>query len=308
MLQTDQPLRLGTRASPLAMAQANSVREALIAAHGWNKDRIEIVPMVASGDRIQDRALADVGGKALWTKELDFALANREIDFAVHSMKDVETARPDAFTIAAILERADVRDRLIGIDTIAALPSGAVFGTSAPRRRAQILRMRPDLEIALLRGNVQTRLAKVQSGDVSATLLAAAGLDRLGLFDTGAAISIEELLPAPAQGAIGIETLVANGATKDLIAAINHFDTYSCVMTERALLRQLSGDCRSPIAALARIDGPSILLQAEIYSPDGAEMVCGQQRCTAGTHDGAIALANDLLARASPNIVATFGR
>jgi hydroxymethylbilane synthase len=181
----DKPLKLGTRASPLALAQAHLVRTALLKTHGWTEDRVEIVAMTASGDRVQDRPLAEVGGKALWTKELDRALFNGDIDFAVHSMKDVETIRPTELEIVAMLPRADARDRLIGVDRLADLPTGARIGTSAPRRTAQLLRARPDLKIVLFRGNVATRLSKLDAGDADATLLAAAGLDRLGMTDIG---------------------------------------------------------------------------------------------------------------------------
>ena len=164
MTTSDRPLRLGTRASPLAMAQAHMVRDALLSAHGWGADRVEIIPFTASGDRILDRALAEVGGKALWTKELDRALVDGVIDFAVHSMKDVETLRPPEISLVAMLLRADVRDRLIGAESLAALKPGAIVGTSAPRRTAQVLRARPDVKVVLFRGNVATRLAKLAAG------------------------------------------------------------------------------------------------------------------------------------------------
>ena len=202
-----RPLRLGTRGSPLALAQAHLVAGALRAAHGWNEEAVEIVPITTTGDVIQDRPLAEIGGKLLWTKELDRCLIDGRTDFSVHSMKDVETIRPEAFTIAAYLPREDTADRLIGADSLDALRQGAVVGTSSPRRKAQLLARRPDLEIVPIRGNVQTRLSKVGS-EVDATLLAAAGLNRLGMNDVG--VPIRELLPAPAQGAVGIEVLAAN--------------------------------------------------------------------------------------------------
>ena len=282
MAYPDKPLRLGTRASPLAMAQAYKVRDALCAAHGWSHDAIEIKPVIASGDKILDRALAEVGGKALWTKELDVSLLSGEIDFAVHSMKDVETERPAAFMIAAMLERGDVRDRIIGVERPDALPVGARVGTSAPRRTAQLLRLRPDLKITLFRGNVATRLAKLKAAEADATLLAAAGLDRLGMFDTGTAIPVDVMLPAPSQGAIGIETLVSNASVNACIAAINHAATHYGVSAERAVLAALSGDCRSAIAALAVMDGDRITLRAEIFSPDGLLHVAGAAHCAAG--------------------------
>ncbi len=303
------PLRLGTRASPLALAQAHLVRDALCAAHDWPENAIEIVAMTASGDRIQDRALADVGGKALWTKELDAALDAGNIDFAVHSMKDVETLRPPEFMIAAMLERADPRDRLVGGASVAALPQGARVGTSSPRRSAQLRRKRPDLEILLFRGNVATRLAKLDRGEADATLLAAAGLDRLGFAGLGAAISMKDMLPAPAQGAVGIECLARRDDIGGLIATISHADTFDCVMAERAWLEALGADCHSSVAAHARIDGGRISFSAELLLPDGSECVTGSFACTRGEEFAAAARsAEDMLARASSELRACFAR
>jgi len=299
------PLRLGTRGSPLALTQARMVAAALCEAHGWTGDAIEIVAIRTSGDRIQDRPLAEVGGKALWTKELDRALTGGEIDFAVHSMKDVETIRPPEIAIAAMLPRADVRDRLIGANAIAALPPRAVVGTSSPRRSAQLRRERPDVTITLFRGNVDTRLAKLTAGEADATLLAAAGLDRLDRPEIGHAIPIGTMLPAPAQGAVGIETLAANAEVRTALAAIDHPATSACVNAERALLAALGADCRSPVAALATLDGGELLLRAEILTEDGAECVCGETRSAADV-GGPAALARDLLDRASPRLRALF--
>ncbi|MBJ6122741.1 hydroxymethylbilane synthase [Sphingomonas mollis] len=289
--------RLGTRGSPLALTQAGMVRDALCAAHGWTPDMVETVVIRTTGDRVQDRALADIGGKALWTKELDRALLAGELDAAVHSMKDVETVRPAAIRIAAMLPRADVRDRLIGVDSIDALPPGAVVGTSSPRRRAQLLRHRPDLQIVLFRGNVDTRLAKLAAGEVDATLLAAAGLDRLGRIDTGTAVPTAAMLPAPAQGAVGIEVRTDDGEALERIAAIDDPATHACVVAERALLTVLRADCHSPVAALASLSGEMLLLRGELLSEDGAEQVSGYVEGTDGATLGA-ALAADLLARA----------
>lgn len=302
-----KPLRLGTRASPLAMAQASLVRDRLLAAHGWDQSHVEICPVVASGDKILDRALAEVGGKALWTKELDQWLVSGDIDFSVHSMKDVETRRPDAFIIAAMLERADVRDRLIGAESVSALPQAARVGTSAPRRRAQLLSQRPDLEICLFRGNVQTRLAKLDAGEAQATLLAAAGLERLGMTDFGAPVAVEEMLPAPSQGAIGIETLKSNHDVLRWLAPINHLSTFNCVNAERALLARLSGDCRSPVAGLAVISGADIWLRAEIYSADGKHRETGSIMFETEDEMAPARLAEALLERAHPDIRANFG-
>ncbi|HEV7659026.1 MAG TPA: hydroxymethylbilane synthase [Allosphingosinicella sp.] len=286
------PLRIGTRGSPLALAQARLVAEALRAAHGWGEDAIEIVPITTSGDVIQDRPLAEVGGKALWTKELDACLAGGRTDVSVHSMKDVETIRPEALAIAAMLERADTRDRLIGADSLDALPDGARVGTSSPRRTAQLLARRPDLDCATIRGNVQTRLAKVESGEFDATLLAAAGLDRLGI---AAGVPLD-LLPAPAQGAIGVEILAGRDDLRALLSAIDHGPTSEAVAAERAFLAFLGGDCHSAVAARAS----GALVKAEILSADGREVQAGEGEPAA--------LARDLLARASPALRAMFGR
>jgi hydroxymethylbilane synthase len=296
------PLRIGTRASPLALAQAHMAAAALAKAHALAPEALEIVAMTATGDKIQDRALAEVGGKALWTRELDAALDAGVIDVAVHSLKDVETIRDARFALGAMLERADPRDRLVvhgdvKTASIVELPQGARLGTSSPRRAAQVKRLRPDLVTTLLRGNVQTRLAKLADGEVDATLLAAAGLDRLGMNEVGTAQAIDMLLPAASQGAIGIECRADDAATFALLKAIDHAPTHHAVAAERALLAALGGDCRSPIAAHAhwREDG-SLRLDAEIYSEDGAEHVAGHV-LVAGEGDAA-ALAHQLLGEA----------
>ncbi|OWK31728.1 hydroxymethylbilane synthase [Sphingomonas mucosissima] len=295
--------RLGTRGSPLALTQAGMVRDALMAAHGW--DDVEIVVVRTTGDRVQDRALAEIGGKALWTKELDRALLAGEVDACVHSMKDVETIRPADIAIAAVLPRADVRDRLIGAESIEALPQGAVVGTSSPRRRAQLLRRRPDLRIVLLRGNVDSRLGKLAVGDVDATLLAAAGLERLERHDTGIPLSVDMTLPAPAQGAVGVETL-REGPARDLIKVIDCAETHRCVLTERALLAALGATCHSPVAALAAWQDGEITLTAELLDEDGTAHVTGSMSGPAGDPLAA-ALAADLLERAPPTIRRLFG-
>lgn len=284
-----QPLRIGTRGSPLALAQAHMVAAALRASAGVET---EIVPITTTGDMIQDRALAELGGKALWTKELDRALADGRTDLSVHSMKDVETLRPASLVIAAMLERADTRDRLIGAGSLAALPEGARVGTSSPRRTAQLLARRPDLRCAIIRGNVQTRLAKIEAGEYDATLLAAAGLDRLGLA-LGAPL---DLLPAPAQGAIGVELLAERRELGALLAAIDHRPAHEAVRTERAFLAALGGDCHSAVAALAT----GGVVKAEILSADGSEIRAGE-----GEPEE---LAHRLLAEASPALRAMFGR
>ena len=296
--------RLGTRGSPLALTQAGMVRDALCAAHGWRDDEIETVVIRTTGDKVQDRALAEIGGKALWTKELDRALLEREIDASVHSMKDVETIRPAGIAIAAMLPRADVRDRLIGADSVAALRQGAIVGTSSPRRRAQLLRLRPDLEVVLFRGNVDTRLAKLAAGEADATLLAAAGLDRLGR-EVGHAIPTDEMLPAPAQGAVGIEVRAGDETAAVIVGAIDDAATSQCVLAERALLVGLGADCHSPVAALASLAGEMLSIRAELLSEDGALSVEGREEGVDGAAVGA-ALATDLLARAPSAVRALF--
>ena len=304
----DTPLRfrLGTRRSPLAMAQAEEARDRLAAAHGIDPAHIEIVAVTASGDRIQDRALAEIGGKALWTKELDAWLAEGEIDFAVHSAKDVETLRPALFTIGAVLPREDVRDVLVGADSIHALPQGAVVGTSAPRRAAQLLHARPDCKVITFRGNVATRLAKLAAGEADATFLAAAGLKRLGETGTGHPLAAEDWLPAPAQAAILIECRADDARTRSFLAAVDHAPSHASVRAERGLLEGLGGNCHSPIAVLTREDGAELVMRAALYSPDGAEKVEGEARFSRDDLEGPHRLAADLLARAVPAIADHF--
>ena len=304
----DRPLRIGTRQSPLAMAQATMAANALLSVHGWRPDQVELVPMIASGDKIQDRALAEIGGKALWTKELDRALGNGEIDCAVHSMKDVETIRPGEFILAAMLERADVHDRLIGADSIDALAERAVVGTASPRRKAQLLRQRNDLDIRLIRGNVQARLKKIEDGEYDATLLAAAGLKRLDMDDVGAEISNEIMLPAPAQGAIGVEVRSEGSHVRRLMHAISSTNTFRAVTAERLFLEQLTADCHSPVAAMATVDGATIHLRAEILLPDGSQFVDGKASFDTGDVSAPGILADTLLGQASAELKAVFGR
>lgn len=299
------PYRLGTRASPLAMAQAQLAKNALCAAHGWGEDQIEIVAVTTEGDRVLDRPLAEIGGKALWTKPLDAKLLAGEIDFAVHSMKDVETLRPPEIALAAILERADVRDRLIGADSLESLPRGARVGTSSPRRAAQVRRLRRDVEVVEFRGNVATRLARLERGEADATLLAAAGLDRLGSPETGSALAIEVMLPAAAQGAVGIEARSGDVAMLKLLAAIDHAPTRVAVEAERALLQGLSADCHSPVGAHAHWEEGVLVLTAELLSGDGHLHV--RDSAPVGSVQDAHALAQSLLGRAPPELRALFG-
>ena len=300
------PLRLGTRRSPLAMAQAEETRDRLCAAHGWSRDAIEIVAVTASGDKVLDRPLAEIGGKALWTKELDAWLIDGEIDFAVHSLKDVETIRPEAIAIAAILPREDVRDVLVGAASVAALAPGARVGTSAPRRAAQLLHARPDCVVVPFRGNVATRLGKLAAGEADVTLLAAAGLNRLGECGVGHPLDAEEWLPAPGQGAIAIECRSDDAATQALLAAIDHPPSRHAVFAERALLAALGGNCHSPIAVLTRSEGEALSMRAALFSPDGVHRIEGEARFAAGDLAAAGRLADDLLARAPAAIGAHF--
>lgn len=299
-------LRLGTRQSPLAMAQAHEARARLCRAWNWDENAVELVPVVASGDKVLDRPLADIGGKALWTRELDQWLGEGRIDAAVHSLKDVETIRPPEFALAAILPRADRRDRLVGAASIAELPQGAVIGTSAPRRAAQVRHLRPDCQVVLFRGNVATRLAKLAAGEADATFLAAAGLDRLGLISTGHALDTAEWLPAPSQGAIAIECRANDARTRHAISALDHQPSRAEVMAERSFLGALGGTCHSPVAVLCEEAGGKLTLRAALYSPDGAEKVDGSARFRATDAEAPARLAADLLARATPAIAAVF--
>ncbi len=299
-------MRLGTRRSPLAMAQAEEARARLCAAHGWSAGAVELVPVEAGGDKIQDRPLAEIGGKALWTRELDLWLAEGRIDAAVHSLKDVETIRPPELTIAAVLPRADKRDVLIGAASIQALPRGAIVGTSAPRRAAQLLHARPDCTVVSFRGNVATRLAKLEAGEAQATFLAAAGLARLGEEAVGHSLDASEWLPAPAQGAIGIECRTDDRRAREWLAAIEDAPSRAEVMAERALLAALGGSCHSPVAMLCELSGERLAMRAAIYTPDGAEKVAGEANFAVGDEDGPAGLAADLLRRASPGLMAHF--
>lgn len=307
----ENPLRIGTRASPLARAQADMAAEALMAAHDLAPGALEIVPMTATGDRIQDRALAEVGGKALWTKELDYALDAGTIDIAVHSLKDVETWRDARFALVAMLERADPRDKLVlpqgrEAQSIMDLPPGTRLGTSSPRRAAQVRRIRPDIAPMLLRGNVATRLSKLAAGDVDATLLAAAGLNRLGMADIGIAQDIDILLPAASQGAIGIECRSDDEDRIKLLTAVNHAPTFDAVAAERAFLAGVGGDCRSPVAAHARwLDNGTLWLDAEIYSADGHEHVV--RHMLVNGLESVKELAQAMLTDAPPAVRSLFG-
>jgi hydroxymethylbilane synthase len=299
-------LRLGTRNSPLAMAQAYETRDRLCAVHGWAEEAIEIVPVLASGDKVLDRPLSEIGGKALWTKELDQWLGEGRIDLSVHSAKDVETIRPAQFHFPAFLPRADRRDCLVGATSIAAIPQGATVGTSAPRRAAQLLNLRPDCKVVTFRGNVATRLKKLADGEADVTFLAAAGLERLNQSAVGHPLGEDEWIPAAAQGVIAIECRADDAATSALLSAIDHAPTRAELEAERALLAQLGGTCHSPVAVLCQWEGDALAMRAALFSPDGAERIAGSATFAPGDHAAVHALAADLLARATPGIAPHF--
>ncbi|MDE2303643.1 MAG: hydroxymethylbilane synthase [Sphingomonadales bacterium] len=305
---TQTILRLGTRRSPLAIAQAEEARDRLLGAAQAAGDRIavEIVRVTASGDRVLDRPLAEIGGKALWTRELDAWLLAGEIDFAVHSLKDVETIRPTAIALAAVLPREDIRDVLVGAPSLAALPQGARIGTSAPRRAAQILHLRPDCRIVPFRGNVATRLAKLAAGEAEATLLARAGLNRLGEASVGVALEADQWLPAPGQGAIAIECRATDTATRARLARIDDAASHADVAAERALLAALGGNCHSALGVWSRREGGERCLRAALFSPDGAARVIDEERLVRGDADAPARLAARLLAAAPVTISAHF--
>jgi len=304
--QAEVKLRLGTRESPLAMAQAVETRARLCAAHGWPETAIELVPVKASGDKVLDRPLAEIGGKALWTKELDQWLAEGRIDASVHSAKDVETIRPEQFAFAAVLPRADRRDVLVGAPSIAAIPQGAIVGTSAPRRAAQLLNLRPDCKVVMFRGNVATRLGKLEAGEADVTFLAAAGLQRLGEEHIGTPLDSQEWIPAAAQGAIVIEACPEREETFAAISAIDDTKTRCELMAERALLAHLGGNCHSPVAAECHWSDGQLNMKATLFSPDGAERVDASSEFNDADATALFNLASDLLARASANIAQHF--
>jgi hydroxymethylbilane synthase len=263
-------LRLGTRGSKLACAQAEIVRAALAKAD----IACEIVILKTTGDKVQDRSLADIGGKGLFTKELEDALLNREIDFAVHSMKDVPAALPPGLAIAAVLPREDVRDAFLShvASSLDELPKGARIGTSSVRRTAQIARARPDLEIAPLRGNVDTRLAKLNSGAFDAILLALAGLKRLGLqHHATSLLPTDTWLPALSQGAVGIEIRAEDEAVAQTLASLNDRPTEVALACERAFQLALDGSCRTPIGGVAEFTSGSLKFRGEVLAPDGKD-------------------------------------
>ncbi len=292
-----KPLRIGTRGSPLALAQAQETRDRLMAAHGLPEAAFEIVVIKVTGDQIQDKALREIGGKGLFTREIEEALLSGAIDIAVHSMKDMPTVQPAGLLLDCFLPREDVRDAFVSpaAARLADLPAGAKVGSSSLRRRAQLKLRRPDLEVVEFRGNVQTRMRKLEDGVAAATFLAMAGLNRLGLAGVArSAIAPEEMLPAVAQGAIGVERRSADVAVAALLEPISDRPTAERLAAERAFLAGLDGSCETPIAGLALREGGAIWLRGEILRPDGSEAIAGEAR---GPVSEAAALGRDLAAR-----------
>ena len=288
------------------MIQARKIASALEVAERWPAGHVEIVAIKTSGDKITDRPLAEVGGKSLWTKELDAALLNGDVDFCVHSMKDVEVIRPAEIRLAAIRPRVYVEDKLIGAGSIAELKDGAVVGTSSPRRAAQLLAARPDLKIVTLRGNVDTRLKKLDAGEVDATILSAAGLHRLGLDHVGTSIPFDIMLPAPGQGALGIECRADDTDCRPLLKLLDDASSRAAVLAERAFARALGGSCHSPVAALATVERGQIHLVGEVLAEDGSERVRDEARFACGDEDAAAGLARSMLERAPESIRSLF--
>jgi hydroxymethylbilane synthase len=305
-----QPILIGTRGSPLALWQARHVAERLRQAHGLGESQVDLRAITTSGDRIQEKPLADVGGKGLFTKEIDEALLGGDVTLAVHSMKDLPTRLPEGLCVAAVLPRADVRDAFLSkkAASLMELPPGAVVGTSSLRRGAQVKRLRPDLRVVDFRGNVETRLRKLDEGVADATLLAMAGLDRLGLASHATAIlAVDQMLPAVAQGAIAVLAREDDFETKALLEALNDPATETAVACERAFLACLDGSCRTPIAGLAEIENGILRFRGLILTPSGAEWhdveVTGEP-----AHASALGrdAGEELLARAGPNFLTSL--
>lgn len=311
MPNPDRPLKIGTRGSPLALAQAHETRDRLMAAHGLPLEAFRIVPIKTTGDRVLDRPLKEIGGKGLFTREIEDALLDHRIDIAVHSMKDMPVLQPDGLVIDCYLTREDPRDAFVCADyaSIAELPKGTTVGSSSLRRRAQLTHRRPDLRVVEFRGNVQTRLRKLAEGHAAATFLAMAGLNRLGMLDVARGpVAPEDMLPAVAQGAIGIERRRRDEATAALLSAIADAPTALRIDAERAFLAQLDGSCETPIAGLAELAGDRLVLRGEILLPDGSLSITGSREGLA--IDGPAMgrdLAQELLSRAPEDFFALIG-
>lgn len=307
---SDTPIRIATRGSPLARAQAEEVAARLRSAHGLPEEMTEVVVFQTSGDRIQDRALAEAGGKGLFTKELEEALLDGRADIAVHSAKDMPTVLPDGLVLTAYLEREDVRDAFLSrvAGSLAELSAGAVVGTASLRRQALVRRLRPDLKVVTFRGNVQTRLRKLEEGEVQATLLALAGLKRLGAeHEATGVLGLDDFPPALGQGAITVETRAEDARVIPLIAAIDHAPTAAALTCERAFLAVLDGSCRTPIAGHAVIDGDRLRFRGLVLSPDGAQEFEAIAAGDAGDAEAiGRAAGEDIVARAGAEFLAAL--
>lgn len=299
-----RPLKIGTRGSPLALWQAHEVRRCLVEACGLPEAAFEVVVIKVMGDQVQDKALREIGGKGLFTREIEEALLDGTVDIAVHSMKDMPVLQPEGLALDCFLKRADVRDAFVSprYGSIAELPQGATVGSSSLRRRAQLALRRPDLRLVEFRGNIQTRMRKLEEGVADATFLAMAGLVRLGMAGVArGAIAPEEMLPAVAQGAIGVERRSGDAPVAAMLARVHDRETGLRLAAERAFLLRLDGSCQTPIAGLAVIEGGEVWLRGEILRPDGSASVTGQRRgpVAEGVAIGR-ALAEELLGRAGP--------
>ena len=305
-----KPLTIGTRASPLAVRQSTMVAEALRAAHQLDATAIALTEITTKGDRALDEKLSELGGKGLFTEELESGLRDGGLDLAVHSLKDLPTQNTDGLTLGAILPRANAADVLVVRDGLpvtglADLPPGAHIGTASLRRQAQILRARPDLKISLLRGNIGTRMDKLNGGDMHATLLAAAGLQRLDMVPAGSVILDSEIvLPAAGQGALAVQCRADDEATLALLAPLNCAATQACVTAERAFLNALDGSCRTPIAALATITNDTLYLHGRLLAENGSDMVETRITCAADEAAAAGRAAGQEMRRTAPHLVA----
>jgi len=276
------PLKIGTRGSPLALAQAHETRARLSQAFDLEESCFEIVVIKTTGDRVLDRPLKEIGGKGLFTREIEDDLLSGRIDIAVHSMKDMPTEQPTGLILDTYLPREDVRDAFVSLtkDSMDALEAGQKLGSSSLRRKAQLMLARPDLEVVEFRGNVQTRLKKLEDGVADATFLAAAGLNRLGLSHIAKSfLDPDVMLPAVAQGAIGIERRSEDARVAEILSAIHDTPTGQRLAAERAFLRGLDGSCETPIAGLAELNGSTLRLRGEVLRPDGSEAINDDQSC-----------------------------
>ena len=297
------PFKIGTRGSPLALWQAHEVRRCLMAAYSLPEAAFEIVVIKVTGDQILDKALKEIGGKGLFTREIEEALLDGGIDIAVHSMKDMPTVQPAGLILDCYLPREDVRDGFVSpaVAGLMDLPQGATVGSSSLRRRAQLAHRRPDLKLVEFRGNVQTRMKKLEDGVAVATFLAMAGLNRLGMAQHAKPIAVTEMLPAVAQGAIGVERRLADPRAEAMLAAIHHTPTGQQLAAERGFLARLDGSCETPIAGLAVLEGSTLWLRGEILRPDGTRVIAGELRGpVADAAAIGAALADQLLAKAGP--------